>query len=108
MSFYQRRLPHWYPENKDLFLTFRLHGSLPPHRYIPPSGLTAGQTFAWMDGYLDRAAFGPTWLERPEIAKLIVDALYYGQDTLRRYDLLAFVVMANHVHLLISPLAPPP
>ena len=107
MSFHERRLPHCQPEGRDLFLTWRLHGSLPPNRYIPPEGLTTGQAFAWVDRYLDRAGYGPTWLKRPEVAQLVAAALQYGQDTLRHYTLHAYAVMTNHVHLLISPLAPP-
>src|ERR1022692_4643065 len=29
MSYYERNLPHWQPEGAALFLTWRLHGSLP-------------------------------------------------------------------------------
>jgi len=47
-------------------------------------------------------------LARPEIARLVVEALVEGQDTLDHYDLHAFVVMANHVHVLITPKVPIP
>src|SRR5437016_5706532 len=100
MSFHERRLPHWQPEGKDLFLTWRLHGSLPPNRYIPPKGLSTGQAFAWVVRYLDRAGYGPTC---PQVAQLVTTALQYGQDTLRHYTLDAYAIMTNHVHLLISP-----
>ena len=29
MTYYERDLPHWQPEEAGLFLTWRLHGSLP-------------------------------------------------------------------------------
>ena len=29
MSFYRRNLPHWHPEGKAIFVTWRLFGSLP-------------------------------------------------------------------------------
>jgi hypothetical protein len=29
MTFYRRNLPHWHPEGKPIFLTWRLYGSLP-------------------------------------------------------------------------------
>jgi len=35
---------------------------------------------------------------------MIVDALFYGQDDLGYYQLHAYVVMTNHVHILITPL----
>jgi putative transposase len=107
MSFHERRLPHWRPEGRDLFLTWRLHGSLPPNRYISPGGLTTGQAFVWVDRYLDQARYGPTWLGRPEVAQVVAAAFQYGQDTPGHYTLHAYAIMANHAHLLISPLAPP-
>ena len=55
-----------------------------------------------MDRLLDNAITGPLYLKRPEMAEMVVDAIRY-QDG-RHYDLHAFVVMANHVHLLITPL----
>ncbi len=35
-----------------------------------------------------------------------MDSLHYAAESLRRYDLHAYVVMPNHVHVLITPLAP--
>jgi REP element-mobilizing transposase RayT len=43
------------------------------------------------------------WLGRPEIAQIVVDAIHFGAERLRRYDLCAFAVMSNHVHLLVHP-----
>jgi putative DNA methylase len=42
-------------------------------------------------------------LQQPEIAELLVEALDYGDRILNHYRLHAWVVMPNHVHLLISP-----
>jgi len=43
------------------------------------------------------------YLKRPEIAGIVVDVLHRGvADGL--YELDAFVVMANHVHVLVLPL----
>jgi putative DNA methylase len=56
-----------------------------------------------MDRLLDHARTGPLHLARPEIAGLIVQAILEGRDILDHYDLHAFVVMANHVHVLITP-----
>lgn len=102
--YYERRLPHWHPEGKDLFITWRLEGTLPKNRYVPPDGLTSGEAFAWIDKFLDKAVYGPSWLRRPEIAKMIVDALHYRESQLRQYVLHAYVVMPNHVHILITPI----
>lgn len=99
----RRRLPHWQPSAKPLFLTWRLHGSLPHQRFPPPGALSAGQAFVWMDRCLDEARCGPTWLAREAIAGIVVDAIRYAADTPSYYDLHAYVVMANHVHLLVQP-----
>jgi REP element-mobilizing transposase RayT len=56
-----------------------------------------------MDSLLDRVRSGPLYLRQPEIARAIVDALEYGDRSLRYYELHAYVVMANHVHILITP-----
>ncbi len=106
MSLSWRRLPHWRPDGQPLFLTWRLHGTLPPNRYIGPDGLTSGQAFVWIDRYLDRVGYGPAWLRRDEITQIVVDALYFGQQRLGYYQLHAWVVMANHVHVLLTPLVP--
>src|SRR5258708_20578187 len=53
-----RRLPHIYPQDRWLFLTWHLYGSLPQAQYPPPHHLSAGRAFVWMDRYLDRAERG--------------------------------------------------
>ena len=56
-----------------------------------------------MDRLLDRGAGGPVHLRRREIAELMIEALQDGQDKFHRYQLHAFVIMPNHVHLLVTP-----
>src|SRR5271165_2267984 len=104
MRHYERRLPHWETVGEPLFVTFRLHGSLPASRILPPERLTtSGEAFRAMDRILDRGSSGPLFLQRPEIASLVKDALREGQSRFHRYQLHAFVVMPNHVHLLVTP-----
>src|SRR5260370_36513157 len=103
MSFHTRRLPHWQPEGKSLFITWHLYGSLPHNRYPPPKSLSAGQAFVWMDRYLDQARNGPGWLAREDIALIMLNALTSGAEKLGHYDLHAYVIMANHVHVLVTP-----
>jgi putative transposase len=43
------------------------------------------------------------YLRVPEIASLTVRAFWHGAEKLRFYELHAYAVMANHVHLLITP-----
>jgi REP element-mobilizing transposase RayT len=45
----------------------------------------------------------PLFLRQPEIAKLVVDALLDGERNFQRYQLHSFVVMPNHVHMLVTP-----
>ncbi|MGD0497347.1 MAG: transposase [Bryobacteraceae bacterium] len=56
-----------------------------------------------MDLLLGNASTGPVYLRRPEIARMLVEALSYHDERLGHYHLHHYVVMANHVHLLITP-----
>ena len=109
MCEYRRRLPHFHPEATYLFLTWRLWGSLPAK---PNSDLTVystrGQAFVAQDRILDRHATGPFWLKQPSIANLVSNAILIGDCERRFYDLCAWVVMPNQVHLLILPLVAVP
>jgi hypothetical protein len=79
MKRYERRLPHWDQIGQPLFVTFRLHGTLPSGRIFEPKSLSdSGQAFVMMDRILDRATIGPTYLRIPQIADLLVSALQDG------------------------------
>jgi len=108
MAFYRRRLPHSDEAERSVFITWRLHGSLPPNRAFPIEELTSGQAFAAMDRLLEEARSGPFYLRQPEIADMIVEALHYNANALHHYELHAFVVMPNHVRLLATPAIPLP
>jgi REP element-mobilizing transposase RayT len=56
-----------------------------------------------MDRLLDAATTGPRFLQLPEIADRAVSALRAGDLEFHRYQLHGFVVMPNHVHLLVTP-----
>jgi putative transposase len=98
-----RRLPHILREGADLFVTWHLYGSLPKERYPPPGQLNSGAAFVWMDRYLDTTREGPQWLKRPEIARIVEEALRHPGCTLH-----AYVIMPNHVHALLTPRIAPP
>jgi putative transposase len=102
----RRRLPHIYSVGTPLFLTWHLHGSVPVSLLPPPGPLTSGQAFVWLDRQLDTTRSGPMYLRQPEIARIVVDSIHKGAE-LGHYELAAYVVMANHVHLLIRPLIAP-
>jgi len=102
MAPHRRRLPHIYPEGAALFLTWHLHGSIPASLRPPPGPLSSGQAFVWLDRQLDTLRGGSMVLRQPEIARIVVNSIRKGEE-LGHYELVAFVVMANHVHLLIWP-----
>jgi len=102
-AFYRRHLPHWHPEDAFLFVTWRLEGSLPSHLRTCIAEETPGQAFRRIDRALDQAATGPQWLKDPLIAGTVLNALGLGENR-KLYRLSAFVVMPNHVHVLLQPL----
>jgi REP element-mobilizing transposase RayT len=59
--------------------------------------------FRRWDVQLDEIRSGPRWLENPQIAACVQDALVRGERFLGQYHLHAYVVMPNHVHILITP-----
>jgi REP element-mobilizing transposase RayT len=104
--FYRRHLPHWQKANKALFLTWRLDGSLPRHILLAGrKEENSGKRFLLLDRELDRARYGPTWLKDIRIAKTVINSLSHGEDHLELYRLSAYVVMSNHVHVLLWPTA---
>ncbi len=102
MEFTRRHLPHLYAAEQPLFITFRLHGSLPAGREFPKISMTSGKAFVCMDRLLDNQQAGPTYLRMPGIAHLVANAIEQGGAS--NYLLHAWVIMPNHVHLLITPL----
>jgi putative transposase len=108
MPFHRRRLPHLHQINQPIFITWRLHGSLPANRIFPAASLTSGQAFAVMDRLLDEAKTGPTHLRQAAIAQIVVIAIHYNAEVLKHYETHAYVLMPNHVHLLITPRIPLP
>ncbi len=132
MTFYRRNLPHWHPEGKAIFVTWRLFGSLPkgiaPGKSAWATSSTAtpgcgtqstqttgksacvtkessGRRFRQIDAELDRGANGPLWLRDPKIAGYVEDAILRGEE-LGHYQLDTYVVMPNHVHVLLWPRVP--
>lgn len=120
---YQRRLPHWQPEGAIVFLTWRLYGSLPQEalqrleaerllllKQPKRSGESPRQMalrhskrlFALADVLLAQNRLPPQWLAEDCLAQLIVDALFFHHQ--RLYTLMAYVIMSNHVHVLLRPL----
>ncbi len=123
--FYRRHLPHLQLAGATLFITFRLAGSIPTtvlqqllteaKRVDAILGKTLDLKerarrayleqrilFAKWDRALDTARNGPVWLHHPQIAELVTASLHYRDG--RVYDLDAFCIMPNHVHMVYTPL----
>ncbi len=116
-------LPHLKRQDAIYFVTFRLYGTLPkeilfelqaekrslfPQHDLKKSLLSWHEQkvfFRWysdrVDAYLDQG-HGECWLNNPEIAPLVANALLFFEGT--RYQLHAWVIMPNHVHSVFHPL----
>jgi putative DNA methylase len=120
MTFYRRNLPHWHPQGKTIFITWRLYGSLPVSvlkKILTSKNTRAtniseldledspGKQFRRLDAALDSAKSGPLWLADPEFADYAEYPILHGAQ-LGRFLLHAYVIMPNHVHVLIDPLVP--
>jgi REP element-mobilizing transposase RayT len=120
MAFYRRNLPHWHPAGKSIFITWRLYGSLPlallkktrtarngcaTKASQPSPQESPGKKFRQLDAALDSAKSGPLWLADPEIAAYAEYPIVRGAE-LGRYLLHAYVIMPNHVHILLEPRLP--
>ncbi|MDR3753754.1 MAG: transposase [Terracidiphilus sp.] len=113
------RLPHWEKEAGLYFLTFHLADSLPKEvlrkiaerhetlaeakrigaRLLPEQkAQLAEYSRRWIEEYVDRGC-GSAVLADPRIAGAMTAALRYWND--KRYRLLAWCVMPNHVHVVI-------
>ena len=119
-------LPHWYRQGATYAVTFRLADSFPEsvlqsyrrekedlkHRIAKAEedGQTAmakelhirlGELYRKrIETVLDQGN-GEAWMRKPEIAAIVRDALLHFDG--ERYDLGAWCVMPNHVHVILSP-----
>jgi REP element-mobilizing transposase RayT len=107
MLVYRRRLPHIFPDRTIIFTTWRLAGSGPPDT---PEILTAentGRIPSWGQPF-DRSIAGPLWLRDARIAQIVQDTIRYGAAVQHSYDLYAWAIMPNHVHVVWEPHIPMP
>jgi REP element-mobilizing transposase RayT len=118
MNFYRRNLPHWQPPEAQYFITFRLAGSLPKEatqkiKYqCKEIEKKLGNDHQNLSTKINRAVFqkyerllensnsGPFWLRKPKVAKLVCNAIEYRDS--KKYDLYAYCIMPNHVHLVFK------
>ncbi|NOZ03485.1 MAG: hypothetical protein GXO92_02630 [FCB group bacterium] len=121
---YYRHLPHIQPLGATIFVTFRLAGSLPQEvidqlkeekntlikiiRNCPDKARSIAkkelkQLYYRYDEFLHNSSVGPHYLRIGKIAELVCDSMKYWDQ--KKYDLLAYCVMSNHVHKVIVPLS---
>jgi threonine dehydrogenase-like Zn-dependent dehydrogenase/REP element-mobilizing transposase RayT len=113
-------LPHWSRNGATYFITYRLADSLPQEvllqmrkdrerlEVIFKRGQISAANKAEYLGLIREQAtvlldsgYGECWLKREEIAEIVVENWRHFDG--ERYDLLAYCVMPNHVHLLVKP-----
>ena len=95
------RLPHYDVSGKVQFVTFRLADSL-PSEVLAKLGKLEDRSLALrrMEAELDLGK-GACWLGRTDIAGIVERALRHFHTT--RYDLRAWCIMPNHVHVVFMP-----
>ena len=111
-------LPHWHQDGKYVFVTFRLYDSLPQEKlqwlYEEKESWLKRHPQPWdkkttkeyidkfgkaVDKWLD-TNYGECLLKKTSNRKIVEDALLFFDG--KRYELIASVVMPNHVHMLIK------
>ncbi len=73
---------------------------------MPDSPSAEGERFLAVDREMDRASSGPVWLKDPRIAGCFIDTLFTAGEKWGLFELCAWVVMSNHVHVLLKPHKP--
>lgn len=122
--FYKRHLPHLQLPGATLFITFRLAGSIPvrvQQQLIDESRridkaleriqdsreraiqalVAKRRAFLGWEQCLDAVQCGSRYLENRQIADLVCDSIHQRDGDI--YDLIAFCIMPNHVHIVFTP-----
>jgi len=115
-EYYKRRLPHIQIAGATYFITFRLANSLPiealeklteERRQINKLSESQKESahrtwFAKYDDYLDQALHGNLFLKNEQVADMVAASIQFRDGKV--YDLIAYCIMLNHVHLVCTPL----
>ncbi len=125
----RRALPHWFQEGRTYFVTFRLADSMPREKreqleaqrnaWMHAQGLKSLDEIEFLSeedrkeyhriftvkihDLLD-AGYGSCALRDPENAQIVSNALMFFDG--QRCEMISFVVMPNHVHVLTCPIEP--
>jgi putative transposase len=119
LTMYSRHLPHWRQPGATYFATFRLADSLPQSKLSElaawrdewerrnPEVRTEGM---WLEFACEAMRRVEVWLDQgmgscvlrdPSNAATIVQAFQKFDE--QRYELASYVIMPNHVHLIVRP-----
>jgi putative transposase len=122
-TYYHRHLPHYQPEDATFHVVFRLAGSLPAqvieelkqgrkkseqksnnskNTYTQYKKLAQRRktNYEQFDSLLDQSSGEPHWLKEPDVAMIVKEAIHYRDSEV--YNLLAYCIMPNHVHMLFE------
>ena len=111
-------LPHWQASDACYFVTFRLAGTVPSHikrdikesrreilsnvdrekRELRPDELNLLEELHFQELDAAHSDQGNRFLKDDRIAKIVADALHHFDGI--HYELLAWVIMSNHVHIV--------
>lgn len=119
-EFYRQDLPHLQPLGAAFFVTFRLRGSIPIIRllelreryeeslkrlkgdvnYDEVCARIRSEYFFQYERLLEEINDGPRYLALESVGELVAEQLHRFDGDL--YDLIAYSIMSNHVHILID------
>lgn len=123
-EYYRRNLPHIQPRGVTFLVNFRLAGSLPaavieilreeadniekkillindPRERFFVRQDERRKLFGKWDEALHNSNTGPFWLKDDSIAQIVVDSILHHDGNW--FDVLAYCIMPNHVHLVLTP-----
>jgi REP element-mobilizing transposase RayT len=122
LTVYYRHLPHWRQDGATYFVTYRQADSLPQSKlrqleilkaewesqHPPPQAIEAWEelsrlTMQRVEEWLDQG-MGSCRLRDERAKKLVVEAMHHFDD--QRYELGGYVILPNHVHVILRPLEP--
>ncbi len=99
-------LPHYDSPYVFQFVTFRLADSLPTNLISRlkqinslPSSCRSSQNYKTIEGMMDKG-YGSCFLKLHKIASIVRDSIFHRNG--KHYQLAAYCIMPNHVHLLIK------
>ena len=107
--YYRGYLPRYDGGSINQFITCRLFDSLPQKVLrriqkeieIRPIENIERQKLILLDKYLDKG-YGECFLKNEKVAKIVRDSLLKFHD--ERYKLFSWIIMPNHIHLLLKPI----